>query len=275
MANSQTPSLIVCGLEGVLAPGMGSASQSCDLTAAQLYSAVGGHLTIFTQRSPAAVRAALGGSAVNLPVAACGGAVLYNLQKDCLFQSRAIMALTGRELIRFAMDNLTHPGIIGVDELGRTRLLCASREAQMVLNREGGAYDVLPMESAGDRWCKLVICAGGHQIEKIQEHLENNPDLPVSVMRQDAYSIELVSSRVSPEETMERLCALAGCEQQQTTAVVVQEYDLGWAQYTGEIVALGDASDEVKNSAQKVLGTYRSGSMAEYLYGHAAAMQQL
>lgn len=266
------PPLVVCGLEGVFAPPVGAAAQPCDLACAQLFCAVGGRLAVFTHRAPAAVRAVLGPRAINLPAATCGGALLYDLGRDCMVQSRPISIQAGKALLQFALAELPHAGVVGVTDQGQTYLLRASREAQMLLNREAGPYGVIPPEQAGRSWCKLSICAPAKAMARAGAYLKSRPDLPLTVLRQEPFALEIVAAQVQPQETMRRLCGLAGCVQQQAVAVMAQAQDTAWAAHTGRVLVMGDAPAALKKLAHDVLWPYRNGGLGEYLYRQAALL---
>lgn len=274
MGHSSASSLTVCGLEGVFAPSMGADAQGCDLAAARLFQKLGGQLTVFTNRSPAAVKAALGRQVTSLPVVCCGGAMLYDLNKTSLFQARTMTMQASRSVLHFALEELNRAGVVGVDAHGNTCLLRASREAQMFLNREGGTYQLLPPEEAGAEWCKLAICGSPKENTRMQNFLQDRPDLPIRVLHQDVFSIELVAAQINAQEVMCALCSMAGCVQQQTTAIVSQTKDMEWAAHAGMILAMGDAPEEIRRQCHGTLGTYRSGGLGEYLYRKAKAMQE-
>ncbi len=274
MGYSSVSSLTVCGLEGVLAPLRGAEAQACDLAAAQLFHKLGGQLTVFTQRSPAAVKAALGRGVTSLPVVCCGGAMLYDLNKTSLVQARAMTVQASRAVLQFALEELGRVGVVGVDSRGNTCLLRANREAQMLLNREGGAYQVLPPEDSSTEWCKLAVCGSAKENARMEAFLQERSDLPVRVLHQDSFSIELVAAQINAQEVMCALCSMAGCVQQQTTAIVSQTKDEDWSLHAGRVLAMGDAPEEMRQRAQGVLGSYRNGGLGEYLYQRARSMQE-
>ncbi len=266
-------SLIVSGLECVLAPLMGSAAQPCDLASARLFCMLGGKLAIYTHCAPAAVRAALGKGTVSLPAVTCGGALIYDLDKDCLVQTRPITIQSGREILQFVKEQLPRAGVVGVDDHGQTCLLRGSREAQLLLNSEGGGYELLPAEEASPSWCKLSVCAPPYQLALLKNFLASRPDLPVTIIRQDMVALELVTAQVQPRETIRYLCNLANCTRQETTAVIAQPQDMTWAPYTGNILTMSDAQESVRACSSGQLGYYHKGAMGEYLYQRASEMQ--
>ena len=273
MHTRKKPLLTVCGLDGVLAPLMGTAAQSCDLAAAQLFCMLGGKLTVFTHRAPAAVRAALGRGTTSLPAVTCGGALLYDLNKDCLVQSRPITVEAGRRILNFVREEMEHTGVVGVNEHGQTYLLQASREAQVLLNSEGGEYHLAPPDADSPSWCKLSICAPAAQIAQFKHFMIQNPDLPVSVLRYDLCTLELVAAQVQPRETFRELCRQAGCLPQDVAAVTTQPQDLPWAACAGQLLTMNEAPEVLQASAHERLGYYYKGAMGAYLYDLAADLQ--
>lgn len=273
MENQSRSSLIISGLEGVLTAQVGAVAQPCDLESARLFCMLGGKLTVYTYRSPAAVRASLGKGTVSMPAVTCGGALIYDLNKDCLVQTRPITIQAGRQILEFVRDHLPHAGVVGVDDHARTCLLGASREAQIFLNSEGGEYELLPIEAASPSWCKLTICAPSYQLAQLKSFLASRPDIPVTIVRQDLITLELVTAQVQPRETIRYLCNMANCMQQDTVAVIAQPQDMTWAPYAGKIVTMSDAQESLRACSSAQLGYYHKGAMGEYLYHLAVQMQ--
>ena len=72
--------LVLCDLDHLLLAGDGNMPQVVR-DVLQLFSSRGGRLTVFTQRSPRAVRAVLGGVRLAAPALTCGGTLAYRFSE--------------------------------------------------------------------------------------------------------------------------------------------------------------------------------------------------
>ena len=74
--------LVLCDLDHLLLAGDGNMPQVVR-DVLQLFSSRGGRLTVFTQRSPRAVRAVLGGVRLAAPALTCGRSEERRVGKEC------------------------------------------------------------------------------------------------------------------------------------------------------------------------------------------------
>lgn len=267
------PLLTVCGIEGVFTDGKGAGPQSCDVACAKLFCKVGGKLAVFSTRAPAAVQQIVGRDVVSLPAVTCGGALLYDLNRDCMVQARPISVQAGRTILDFVLSELPRTGVVGVSDRAATCMLASSSEAQALLDREGGAYQMIPPEDAGRSWCKLSICGPQDEVDRMKTYLSIHHELPVNVLRQDDNTVELVTAQVQPGEGLRTLCRLAGCMEQQAAAVIAEPDELSWADGAGELVVMGDAAESLRSHASEVLESRCQGGLGQYLYCRAALKQ--
>ena len=69
--------LVLCDLDSLLLDAAGNLPQ-LQRDVLQLFASRGGRLTVFSQRSPRAVRSLLGGVRLSAPALVCGGAMAYH-----------------------------------------------------------------------------------------------------------------------------------------------------------------------------------------------------
>ena len=75
--------LVLCDLDSLLLDAAGNLPQ-LQRDVLQLFASRGGRLTVFSQRSPRAVRSLLGGVRLSAPALVCGGTLAYNRIRWCL-----------------------------------------------------------------------------------------------------------------------------------------------------------------------------------------------
>ena len=72
--------LVLCDLDSLLLDAAGNLPQ-LQRDVLQLFASRGGRLTVFSQRSPRAVRSLLGGVRLSAPALVCGGTLAYNFSE--------------------------------------------------------------------------------------------------------------------------------------------------------------------------------------------------
>ena len=105
--------LVLCDLDHLLLGADGNLTQVVR-DVLQLFVRRGGRFTVFSQRTPRAVRSILGSVRLNAPALVCGGAMAYHFADGT---SRTLCRFVyppagrGRRGRRFADDRWHHPGV--------------------------------------------------------------------------------------------------------------------------------------------------------------------
>ena len=123
--------LVLCDLDSLLLDAAGNLPQ-LQRDVLQLFASRGGRLTVFSQRSPRAVRSLLGGVRLSAPALVCGGTLAYNFSEG---SGTALCSFEGmEESVLKMLPSLSGVGIAlqmrdgspRAAPMSRARTFCAS-----------------------------------------------------------------------------------------------------------------------------------------------------
>ena len=137
MNKSLDSTLVLCDLDSLLLGADGNLTQVVR-DVLQLFSSRGGRLTVFSQRSPRAVRAILGSVRLAAPALVCGGTLAYHFADGTATQ---LCSFAGQEEDFFAQ--LPHAAGVGIAlqmKDGSTRVLRMSTALEQHLKQEWTPY---------------------------------------------------------------------------------------------------------------------------------------
>lgn len=267
MNRSLADTLVLCDLDDLLLGPDGNLTPMLR-DVIQLYGSRGGRLTIFSQRTPKAVRALLGGVRLGAPALLCGGTLAYSFAQG---HSQALCSFAGfGPALLERLPSVPGLGIAVQMADGATRVLRMSRGLERHLHQEwtpyllGSAVD-LPLDQ-----CLRVLL---YQDEK------NMPLVPLlkKSLAEDAPRVELerlapdllaLSARLPSGETMLRaVCEGQPTPLQQVQVVAGSAAMLPLVQCAGCSIASADAPAELRLAAQRTtLTDSQGGAAAEVLY---------
>ena len=239
--------LVLCDLDSLLLDAAGNLPQ-LQRDVLQLFASRGGRLTVFSQRSPRAVRSLLGGVRLSAPALVCGGTLAYNFSEGsgtalCSFEGmeesvlKMLPSLSGvgiakQEWTPFVLSNAAD--VKGEDVL---RILFYQDKKQM---------PILPtlQKALGDAAAFL--------------HAERlAPD-----------TLVLTPGLVSGSTMLNAVCPPSGYAAEQLTVLAGCTQVLDLVHLAGESVVPADAAPELRLAANRMtLTDHDTGAAAELLYG--------
>ena len=129
--------LVLCDLDSLLLDAAGNLPQ-LQRDVLQLFASRGGRLTVFSQRSPRAVRSLLGGVRLSAPALVCGGTLAYNFSEG---SGTALCSFEGmEESVLKMLPSLSGVGIALQMQDGSTRVLRMSHALEQHLQQEWTPY---------------------------------------------------------------------------------------------------------------------------------------
>ena len=129
--------LVLCDLDSLLLDAAGNLPQ-LQRDVLQLFASRGGRLTVFSQRSPRAVRSLLGGVRLSAPALVCGGTLAYNFSEG---SGTALCSFEGmEESVLKMLPSLSGVGIALQMTDGTTRVLRMSEALERHLRQEWTPY---------------------------------------------------------------------------------------------------------------------------------------
>lgn len=267
MNRSLADTLVLCDLDNLLLGPDGNLTQVLrDII--QLYDSRGGRLTVFSQRTPKAVRALLGGVRLGAPALLCGGTLAYSFA-----QGRSQGLCSFADFSPALLERLPSvPGLgIAVQMAdGATRVLRMSQGLSHHLHQEWTPY---LLGSAGDLPLDQCLRVLLYQDEK------NMPLVPLlkKSLAEDAPRVELerlapdlmaLSARLpSGAAMLQAVCDGPSLSPEQVQVVAGSAAMLSLVQSAGYSIASADAPAELRLAAQHTtLTDSQGGAAAEVLY---------
>ena len=236
--NQLNQRLVLCDLDHLLLGADGNLTQVVR-DVLQLFVRRGGRFTVFSQRTPRAVRSILGSVRLNAPALVCGGAMAYHFADGT---SRTLCSFAGQDADLFTrLPEAAGVGVALQMTDGTTRVLRMSEALERHLRQEWTPY--LLANAAGDRTAVLL----GE--------------------RAAADTLILTPRTVSGHEMLDAVCMPAGINPEDVLVLAGGMSMLELVRNASQSVAAADAPPELRLAAQKVtLTDAAAGSAVEVLY---------
>ena len=169
MNNDLKDTLVLCDLDYLLLDANGSLPQVLR-DVMQLFASRGGRLTVFSQRSPRAVRTLLGSVRLAAPALVCGGTLAYQFSTGT---AQALCSFAGREeTVLQKLPSAVGLGIALQMTDGTTRVLRMSTALERHLRREFTPFTLCsPADVRGEDVLRILLYQDRQQLP-IQALLE-------------------------------------------------------------------------------------------------------
>lgn len=273
MNDSLASTLVLCDLDNLLLGEDGNLTQVVR-DVLQLFSSRGGRLTVFSQRSPRAVRSILGSVRLAAPALVCGGTMAYHYADGnrvplCSFAQQ-------QELFNCLPDT---PGVGVAVQMqdGTTRVLRMSNALERHLRQEWTPYllanaaDIHPeqvlrvllyQDSKSVPLISLAEKAIGDRVALLGERIA--PD-----------TLVLTPKRISGREMLDTVCTMAQVGAEQVLALAGCQPMLELVQAVEHSAVAADAPAELRLAAGQVTLTDAAGGAAvEVLYRMVRAAEK-
>ena len=273
MNDSLASTLVLCDLDNLLLGEDGNLTQVVR-DVLQLFSSRGGRLTVFSQRSPRAVRSILGSVRLAAPALVCGGTMAYHYADGnrvplCSFAQQ-------QELFTCLPDT---PGVGVAVQMqdGTTRVLRMSNALERHLRQEWTPYllanaaDIRPeqvlrvllyQDSKSVPLISLAEKAIGDRVALLGERIA--PD-----------TLVLTPKRISGREMLDTVCAMAQVGAEQVLALAGGQPMLELVQAVEHSAVAADAPAELRLAAEQITLTDAAGGAAvEVLYRMVRAAEK-
>ena len=181
--------LVLCDLDHLLLAGDGNMPQVVR-DVLQLFSSRGGRLTVFTQRSPRAVRAVLGGVRLAAPALTCGGTLAYRFSEG---SGQPLCSFAGcEESIFKKLPAAVGLGIALQMADGSTRVLRMSTALERHLRREFTPFTLCsPADVRGEDVLRILLYQDRQQLP-IQALLERALGDNAAMLRSERIGMDVM-----------------------------------------------------------------------------------
>lgn len=260
--------LVLCDLDSLLLDAAGNLPQ-LQRDVLQLFASRGGRLTVFSQRSPRAVRSLLGGVRLRAPALVCGGTLAYNFSEG---SGTALCSFEGmEESVLKMLPSLSGVGIALQMRDGSTRAVRMSEGLVFHLKQE---WTPFVLSNAADVKGEDVLRILFYQDKKQMPIL---PTLQKALGDAAAFlhaerlapdTLVLTPGLVSGSAMLNAVCPPSGYAAEQLTVLAGCTQMLDLVHLAGESVVPADAAPELRLAANRMtLTDHDTGAAAELLYG--------
>ena len=267
MNDSLASTLVLCDLDNLLLGEDGSLTQVVR-DVLQLFSSRGGRLTVFSQRSPRAVRSILGGVRLAAPALVCGGTMAYHYADG---SRQPLCSYAGQDTDLFAQL----PAAAGVGVAlqmtdGTTRVLRMSDALERHLRQEWTPYLLANAADIRGQDVLRVLLYQDSRNVPVVSLLERSLGDRTSVLlgaRTAPDTLILTPRTVSGQEMLDAVCGPVGTAPENVLILADSLPMLGLVQAGTRSIAAADAPAELRLAARSVTLTDASaGAAVEVLY---------
>ena len=268
MNESLANKLVLCDLDNLLLGPDGNLTQVVR-DVLQLFSSRGGRFTVFSQRTPKAVRAILGSVRLSAPALVCGGTLAYHFADG---SRQPLCSFAGQDAGLFA--NLPSAAGVGIAlqmRDGSTRAVRMSEGLVFHLKQE---WTPFVLSNAADVKGEDVLRILFYQDKKQMPIL---PTLQKALGDAAAFlhaerlapdTLVLTPGLVSGSAMLNAVCPPSGYAAEQLTVLAGCTQMLDLVHLAGESVVPADAAPELRLAANRMtLTDHDTGAAAELLYG--------
>lgn len=238
--------LVLCDLDSLLLDATGNLPQ-LQRDVLQLFASRGGRLTVFSQRSPRAVRSLLGGVRLSAPALVCGGTLAYNFSEG---SGTALCSFEGmEESVLKMLPSLSGVGIALQMRDGSTRAVRMSEGLVFHLKQE---WTPFVLSNAADVKGEDVLRILFYQDKKQTPIL---PTLQKALGDAAAFlhaerlapdTLVLTPGLVSGSAMLNAVCPPSGYAVEQLTVLAGCTQMLDLVHLAGESVVPADAAPELR-----------------------------
>ena len=260
--------LVLCDLDSLLLDAAGNLPQ-LQRDVLQLFASRGGRLTVFSQRSPRAVRSLLGGVRLSAPALVCGGTLAYNFSEG---SGTALCSFEGmEESVLKMLPSLSGVGIALQMQDGSTRVLRMSDALERHLREEWTPFLLANAADIRGEDVLRVLLYQDHKGVPMIPLLEKALGDNAAMLRSERTGMDvmvLTPGAVSAEAMLGAVCLPVNCTADQLTVAAGCSQMLELVRQAKQSVVPADAPVELRLAAsQTTLTDHDTGAAAEFFYG--------
>ena len=267
MNQSLANKLVLCDLDNLLLGPDGNLTQVVR-DVLQLFSSRGGRFTVFSQRTPKAVRAILGSVRLSAPALVCGGTLAYHFADG---SRQPLCSFAGQDAGLFAsLPSAAGVGIALQMQAGSTRELRMSHALAQHLQQEWTPYLLAnAADIKGEEVLRVLLYQDSKAVPMISLLEKSLGDRTAVLLgeRAAADTLILTPRTVSGHEMLDAVCMPVGINPEDVLVLAGGMSMLELVRNASQSVAAADAPPELRLAAQKVtLTDAAAGSAVEVLY---------
>lgn len=266
MNDSLASTLVLCDLDNLLLGEDGNLTQVVR-DVLQLFSSRGGRLTVFSQRSPRAVRSILGSVRLAAPALVCGGTMAYHYADG---NRVPLCSFAQQQELFTCLPDAPGVGVAVQMQDGTTRVLRMSNALERHLRQEWTPYLLANAADIRPEQVLRVLLYQDSKAVPMISLLEKSLGDRTAVLlgeRAAADTLILTPRTVSGREMLDAVCMPVGIDPEDVLVLAGGLPMLDMVRASSQSTAAADAPAELRLAAQKVtLTDAAAGSAVEVLY---------
>lgn len=272
--NHLSSTLVLCDLDHLLLGADGNLTQVVR-DVLQLFVRRGGRFTVFSQRTPRAVRSILGSVRLNAPALVCGGAMAYHFADGT---SRTLCSFAGQDADLFTrLPDAAGVGVALQMTDGTTRVLRMSEALERHLRQEWTPYLLAnAADIKGEEVLRVLLYQDSKSVPLIslaEKAIGDRVALLGERIAPD--TLVLTPKRISGREMLDTVCAMAQVGAEQVLALAGGQPMLELVQAVEHSAVAADAPAELRLAAGQITLTDAAGGAAvEVLYRMVRAAEK-
>ena len=273
--NQLDQTLVLCDLDHLLLGADGNLTQVVR-DVLQLFAARGGRFTVFSQRTPRAVRSILGSVRLNAPALVCGGAMAYHFADG---SRQPLCSFAGQDADLFTRLPVAEGVGIALQMTdGTTRVLRMSEALERHLKQEWTPYLLAnAADIKGENVLRVLLYQDSKSVPVVsllEKALGDHVSLRAERMAAD--TLLLTPKAVPGKEMLDAVCMPAGFAPQDVLVLAGGLPMLELVRAASQSAAAADAPAELRLAAQQVtLTDAGAGAAVEVLYRMVRAAEDL
>lgn len=266
--------LVLCDLDHLLLGADGNLTQVVR-DVLQLFVRRGGRFTVFSQRTPRAVRSILGSVRLNAPALVCGGAMAYHFADGT---SRTLCSFAGQDADLFTrLPDAAGVGVALQMTDGTTRVLRMSEALERHLRQEWTPYLLAnAADIKGEEVLRVLLYQDSKSVPLIslaEKAIGDRVALLGERIAPD--TLVLTPKRISGREMLDTVCTMAQVGAEQVLALAGGQPMLELVQAVEHSAVAADAPAELRLAAEQITLTDAAGGAAvEVLYRMVRAAEK-
>ena len=272
--NQLNQRLVLCDLDHLLLGADGNLTQVVR-DVLQLFVRRGGRFTVFSQRTPRAVRSILGSVRLNAPALVCGGAMAYHFADGT---SRTLCSFAGQDADLFTrLPDAAGVGVALQMTDGTARVLRMSEALERHLRQEWTPYLLAnAADIKGEEVLRVLLYQDSKSVPLIslaEKAIGDRVALLGERIAPD--TLVLTPKRISGREMLDTVCAMAQVGAEQVLALAGGQPMLELVQAVEHSAVASDAPAELRLAAEQITLTDAAGGAAvEVLYRMVRAAEK-
>ena len=272
--NHLSSTLVLCDLDHLLLGADGNLTQVVR-DVLQLFVRRGGRFTVFSQRTPRAVRSILGSVRLSAPALVCGGAMAYHFSDGT---RHPLCTFAGQDADLFARLPVAEGVGIALQMTdGTTRVLRMSEALERHLRQEWTPYLLAnAADIKGEEALRVLLYQDSKSVPLIslaEKAIGDRVALLGERIAPD--TLVLTPKRISGREMLDTVCAMAQVGAEQVLALAGGQPMLELVQAVEHSAVAADAPAELRLAAEQITLTDSAGGAAvEVLYRMVRAAEK-